>query len=135
MSDPLPDAQLAAISAGREAVRERFAGGTFPAALGHEIADSIADAAMAPLLTEIQRLREPIVARWSDELTHHTDGTTVHLVDADDPLRGIALELDVEHREALGLMLVDPDAEMDRADDCSDCGGEVIHRAGCGWTR
>ena len=60
---------------------------------------------------------EPIIAHWRDGLTHSADGTTVELVDADDPLRGIALELDVEHREALGLSLLDPGGEMDQADD------------------
>jgi hypothetical protein len=35
-------------------------------------------------------------------------------------LRGIALELDVEHREALGLTLLDPEGEMDQADDEDD---------------
>ena len=70
------------------------------------------------VMTIIERLcAEPIIARWSKGVTHHDAGTTVECVDADDPLRGIALELDLEDREALGLMLVDPDDEMDQADD------------------
>lgn len=60
--------------------------------------------------------REPVIARWKDGVVHHDAGTTVELVDADDPLRGIALELDPEHREALDLMLIDPDGEMDQPD-------------------
>ncbi len=125
MTVPLSDAQLAATAAGREAVRAMFSGGAFPAALGQAIADEVADAAMAPLLAEVERLRaelaqartEPIVARWSRGVTHHDAGTTVECVDVDDPLRGIALELTLDDREALGLMLVDPEGEMDQADD------------------
>ncbi len=66
------------------------------------------------------QVAEPIVARWSKGVTHHDAGTTVECVDADDPLRGIALELTLDDREALGLMLVDPDGEMDQADDERD---------------
>ena len=53
MSEHLTDAQLAAITAGREAVRAMFSGGAFPAALGQAIADELADAAMAPLIAEL----------------------------------------------------------------------------------
>jgi hypothetical protein len=53
MAAPLSDAQLAAITAGREAVRAMFSGGAFPAALGQAIADELADAAMAPLIAEL----------------------------------------------------------------------------------
>lgn len=63
---------------------------------------------------------EPIIARWSKGVTHHDGGTTVECVDAENPLRGIALELDPDDREALGLSLVDPDGEMDQADDEGD---------------
>ena len=63
---------------------------------------------------------EPIVARWSKGVVHHLDGTTVECVDRDNPLRGIALELDLDDREALGLSLVDPDGVMDQADDGED---------------
>ncbi len=63
------------------------------------------------------QIAEPIVARWTEGVVHHGAGTTVQCVDADDPLRGIALELSVDDREALGLMLLDPEGEMDQADD------------------
>jgi hypothetical protein len=126
MTVPLSDTQPAAITAGREAVRVKLAG-LFSGQLGIAFADEVADAAMAPLLAEVERLRaelaqarEPIIARWSDSVIHHDGGTTVQCVDADDPLRGIALELDMDDREALGLMLVDPDGEMDQADDEDD---------------
>ena len=75
----------------------------------------------------IERLcAEPIVARWSKGVTHHDAGTTVECVDADDPLRGIALELDLDDREALGLMLVDSEGEMDQADEAE---GETLRDA------
>jgi hypothetical protein len=64
-----------------------------------------------------QDATEPIIARWKKGLEHHPAGTTVECVDADDNLRGISLELSVDDREALGLMLVDPEGEMDQADD------------------
>jgi hypothetical protein len=70
------------------------------------------------LTAELAQARtEPIIARWTEGVVHHDAGTTVQCVDADDPLRGIALELTVDGREALGLMLLDPKGEMDQADD------------------
>jgi len=56
MTVPLSNAQLASITAGREAVRSRFASGPFPYTIGQGFADELADAAMAPLLAEIRRL-------------------------------------------------------------------------------
>jgi hypothetical protein len=63
------------------------------------------------------QVAEPVVARWTEGVVHHDAGTTVQCVDVDDPLRGIALELTVDGREALGLILLDPKGEMDQADD------------------
>ena len=68
MSVPLSDAQLAAITAGREAVRAKLAGGAFPAALGRAVADEVADAAMAPLLAEVERLRAELAREQRDHL-------------------------------------------------------------------
>jgi hypothetical protein len=62
MSVPLSDAQLAAITAGREAVRAKLAGGAFPAALGRAVADELADAAMAPLLADAHEAVPELVA-------------------------------------------------------------------------
>ena len=61
MPDPLPTPHLSAVTAGREAVRARFATG-----LGQAVADELADAAMAPLLAEVQQLR----AELADIETH-----------------------------------------------------------------
>ena len=68
------------------------------------------------------QVAEPVVARWTEGVVHHDAGTTVQCVDVDDPLRDIALELTVDGREALGLMLLDPDGEMDQPSEC--CGEE-----------
>lgn len=57
MPEPLPNAHLAAVTAGREAVRAKLAGGTLPAAFARSMADELADAAMAPLRAELERMR------------------------------------------------------------------------------
>ena len=49
MPDPLPAPHLAAVTAGREAVRAKLAH-LFPGRLGINVADEVADAAMAPLI-------------------------------------------------------------------------------------
>lgn len=62
----------------------------------------------------------PLPARWDKEVVHPTPGDT----ECPDTLvccvaatgQPVALWLDDEHREALGLALLDPDAEDDQAD-------------------
>lgn len=53
--------QLTAIEAGREALRARFAGGAFPAALGQAIADEMADVAMAPVLARLDEAQRAYI--------------------------------------------------------------------------
>lgn len=50
----------------------------------------------------------PEIARWDREVIRDDDGT-VWVCLAGDGGRPIALELDAEYAEALGLLLVDPD--------------------------
>lgn len=81
----------------------------------------IADArtAVPELLAEVERLRveleqlrtEPVVLRWDRGVTHLPDGGADVQCIVTDTGAGALLTLDAEHREALGLMLLDPDGE------------------------
>lgn len=66
MTTPLPDIQLAAVTAGREAVRAKL-NGLFSGQVGLNVADELADAAMAPLLAEVERQRA-LITRHHDAL-------------------------------------------------------------------
>ena len=66
---------------------------------------------------------DPLELSWSKGVSHPDDpaeDTIVECTAADGRL--VALFLDAEHREALGLQLVDPNGEMDQP--CEDCTAE-----------
>lgn len=103
--------------------------GQIPAAA----ADDIADAALACALEEIARLRaklttadvveyptpsagEPLCVRWDHLVTTEPGKDTIVACLTEDGGQPVALLLNDELREALGLALVDPDAEMDHAE-------------------
>lgn len=86
---PSPEQPVAATEAGRAALRAKFSGGAFPAALGQAIADELADAAMAPLLAEVHRLRAELeqaradvarIQRWAAETVHGSAAAEVLLL-------------------------------------------------------
>lgn len=81
---PLTDQQLAAVETGRAAVRAKFSGGAFPAALGRAIADELADAAMAPLLADNARLRAT-VARLATAAENGKHSLAAFVADTFDP--------------------------------------------------
>lgn len=69
---------------------------------------------------------DPLAIRWVGSVIHpDADPTENTIVCCADQQGGpVALMLDAEHREALGLSLIDPNGEMDQADDgCAGCGG------------
>jgi hypothetical protein len=58
---------------------------------------------------------EPLIAHWDRGVTFFDDPDEDTLVQCmSDDGRPVALFLDEEHREALGLLLVDPDGEVDK---------------------
>ncbi|WP_228981370.1 hypothetical protein [Streptomyces sp. DH12] len=60
-------------------------------------------------------MTEPLIARWDRGVTTPDDPTEESLVQCMGiDGRPVALFLNQEHREALGLLLVDPDGEVDR---------------------